>query len=237
MLLCIHVAMSFKPCKRVQKWWKTSTEIPKYFLCSHLSTILDRNHEADLWLSFLSQLSMIVMFMPCINKSLLGKRLANVCSISIDDIHNGVSGIFLALLADFMKKMKWFKKAETKDLVKGLDEFAQKLDVVAIDWCKKRFSIKVSTTMLFLLWSLFRQWLNFLWRHNLISQHHCGMLPYGMLSFSHETYMLSTSNNWNLFLSFVIYLLWGHLWKSMANSRASLAPCLLDMSNTKSLST
>ena len=27
--------------------------------------------------------------------------------------------------------MIWLKKADTKDLVKGLDEFAQKLDVVA----------------------------------------------------------------------------------------------------------
>ena len=27
--------------------------------------------------------------------------------------------------------MVWFKKAETKDLIKGLDDFAQKLDVVA----------------------------------------------------------------------------------------------------------
>ena len=30
-----------------------------------------------------------------------------------------------------MKKMVWFEKTETKDLVKGLDEFTQKLDVIA----------------------------------------------------------------------------------------------------------
>ena len=30
-----------------------------------------------------------------------------------------------------MKEMIWFKKAKTEDLVKGLDKFAQQLDVTA----------------------------------------------------------------------------------------------------------
>ena len=30
-----------------------------------------------------------------------------------------------------MKEMEWLKKAETEDLVKGFDELAQKLEVVA----------------------------------------------------------------------------------------------------------
>ena len=37
---------------------------------------------------------------------------------------------FFAHFPDFMKEMVWFKKAETEDLLKGLDEFSQKLDVV-----------------------------------------------------------------------------------------------------------
>ena len=49
----------------------------------------------------------------------------------VDDVPNGVSGIFLAHFPDFMKAMVWFKKAKIEDLVKGLDEFTQKLNVVA----------------------------------------------------------------------------------------------------------
>ena len=30
-------------------------------------------------------------FMPSMNKSLFGKRLVNVCSVSVDDVPNGVS--------------------------------------------------------------------------------------------------------------------------------------------------
>ena len=60
-----------------------------------------------------------------------GERLASVCSVSVNDVPNGVSGIFLAHFPDLMKGMVWFKKAETEDVVKGLDEFAQRLDVVA----------------------------------------------------------------------------------------------------------
>ena len=68
------------------------------FLCSYLSTVLDRNPEADLRLSCLSQMSMIVMYVPCINKSPIGKRLASICSVSAEDVPSGVSGIFLAHL-------------------------------------------------------------------------------------------------------------------------------------------
>ena len=62
-----------------------------------------------------------------INKSSIGKRLAGVCSVSINNISNVIFGIFTAHLHE----MAWFKKAETEDIVKGLDKFAQKLDVVA----------------------------------------------------------------------------------------------------------
>ena len=57
--------------------------------------------------------------------------LASVCSVSAEDVPNGVSGSFLAHLPDFMKEIIWFKKAETENLVKGLDEFVQKIEVVA----------------------------------------------------------------------------------------------------------
>ena len=75
------------------------------FLCSHLSMVLDRNPEADLRLSCLLQISMIVMFVPCMNKSPTGKRLASICSVSVEDVSYGVSEIFLVHLPDFMKKM------------------------------------------------------------------------------------------------------------------------------------
>ena len=64
--------------------------------------VIDRNPEADLRLSCLLQMSMIVIFMPCMNKS-IGKMLASVCSVSAKDVPNDVSGIFLAHLTDFMK--------------------------------------------------------------------------------------------------------------------------------------
>ena len=102
---------------------KSSEKSPKLFhnilLCIHLPTILDQNLEADLWLSCLLQLSIIVLVVPCINKSLLGKRLASTCSVSIGDVPNSVS-VFLPIS----------QIAKTEDLVKGLDEFAQKIDVV-----------------------------------------------------------------------------------------------------------
>ena len=39
--------------------------------------------------------------------------------------------IFVVHIPDFIKEIVWFKKAETEDLVKGLDKFIQKFDVVA----------------------------------------------------------------------------------------------------------
>ena len=38
---------------------------------------------------------------------------------------------FLTHFSDFMKEMEWLEKAETEDVVKGLDEWAQKLDMIA----------------------------------------------------------------------------------------------------------
>ena len=62
---------------------------------------------------------MIVIFVPCMNKSPIGKRLASVCSVSIDDVPSGISGILLAHLPDFLKEVVCFQKAETEDVVKG----------------------------------------------------------------------------------------------------------------------
>ena len=42
-----------------------------------------------------------------------GKRLANACSVPIDDAPNGVSGKFLTHFLDFMKDvelLKWMKQ-------------------------------------------------------------------------------------------------------------------------------
>ena len=111
-----EVANTQKIIKRMKK-----VTFQNLFLCSHLSTVLDRNPE----------MSMFVIFVPCMNKSPIGRRLASIYSVSAEDVPNGASGIFLANLSDFMKEMVWFKKTETKDLVKGLDELVQKLDVVA----------------------------------------------------------------------------------------------------------
>ena len=57
------------------------------------------------------------------NKSLFGKGLANACSVPVDDVPKGVSGIFLTHFIEFMEEMEWIKKAEPEDLVKGLDFF------------------------------------------------------------------------------------------------------------------
>ena len=92
---------------------------------------MDRNLEADLWLSKLSQMSMVVIFVPCINKSLVGKRLASICSVLVDDAPNGVSGNFYSPFSRFHEGDGIVWKTETEDLLKGLDGFAQKLDVVA----------------------------------------------------------------------------------------------------------
>ena len=79
-----------------------------------LITIWDRNLEHDLQLSCLPQMSTIVIFVPSMKSSLFVKTLASVSSVSVDDVPNGVSGIFLAHLPDFMKEMKWFKKQKWK---------------------------------------------------------------------------------------------------------------------------
>ena len=132
-LCCFAYAM--KGVANTSKDYKKEEKDPEgfqnIFFCSHLSTILDRNLVADPWLSCLSQVSMIVIFVPCMNESPIGKRLASICSVSAEDVPDGVSGTFLAHLPDFMKEMVWFKKAETEDVVKGLDGFVHKLDVVA----------------------------------------------------------------------------------------------------------
>ena len=49
----------------------------------------------------------------------LGKSLASVCSVSVDDVPDGLSGIFLAHFPDFRR------------FNKGHRECAQKLDDVA----------------------------------------------------------------------------------------------------------
>ena len=122
-----EVANTSKDCKKDEKYPEIFQSL---FLCSHLSTVVYRNPEADLRLSCLLQISMIVIFVLCMKKS-YRKRLDSMCNDSVEDVPNDVSGIFLAHLPDFMKEMAWFKKAKTEDLVKVLDEFIQKLDVVA----------------------------------------------------------------------------------------------------------
>ena len=115
--------------KQFESYKKPPEGLQSLFLCSHLSTI-----EIEI-LKLTSvcpvQMSMFLIFLSFRNESLLGKRLASVCSVSVEDVPNGVSGLFLAHFPDFMKEMVQFTKAETEDLMKGLDEFTQKLDVVA----------------------------------------------------------------------------------------------------------
>ena len=67
------------------------------FVCSHLSPILDGYFDADLQLSCLSRISIIVIFVSSMNKSLFGKRLASVCSVSVDNVPNVVSGLILQI--------------------------------------------------------------------------------------------------------------------------------------------
>ena len=40
-------------------------------------------------------------------------------------------GIFLARIPDFLKDIIWFKTAKIEDVVKELDEYSQKPDVIA----------------------------------------------------------------------------------------------------------
>ena len=140
-----------------------------------------------------------------------------------------VHGIFLAHFPDFMKEMVWLKKGWNRRSSAGLRWICQEIWCGScchfnIDWCQRWIWVKATTAILFLLWSLFKQWLDFLWRYKLISQDHCGMLSHRMLSFFHETHMLYNSNNWNLFLNFIIYWLWGHLWILITSSRVSMLP-------------
>ena len=132
------------------------------------------------------------------SKSLIGKRLCSLCSVSINDVPNGVSRIFLAHLPNSFRRWYGLKRL-IDDLVKNLDEFIKKLNEIwcchfHIDWYQRWIQVKATTAKLFWLWSLFRQWLVFLWRHNLISWHHCRMPSHGMLSFNHETCMLYDSD-------------------------------------------
>ena len=60
-----------------------------------------------------------------------GEKASQCCSVSVDDVSNGVSEIFLVHLLDFMNNMVWCKKAKTEDLMKGLDKFVPIRDVVA----------------------------------------------------------------------------------------------------------
>ena len=40
---------------------------------------------------------MIVIVVLCIHKSFLGKRLVNICSVSVYGVPNGVTGFFLPI--------------------------------------------------------------------------------------------------------------------------------------------
>ena len=128
------------------------------FVCSHLTTFLERNLKANLQLFWLLQMSMIMIFVTI---SQFGKRLANACTVPVHDVPNGVCLHFSHVFS-----------------------------------C-----------------------LGFLWQHDIPSQHYCWVLSHGMLFFSYEASMLSTSNNWNLFSNFSIYWLWGDLWKYITSSR------------------
>ena len=75
--------------------------------------------------------TMTVILVPSMNKNLFRKRLANVCSIPVDNVPDGVCGICFTHFPDFMKKMEQFKKAETEGIMKGLDDLVQKLHMIA----------------------------------------------------------------------------------------------------------
>ena len=69
-------------------------QFQQHFACSYFSSIFDRNFETEHQLSCLSQMSMIVIFVPSMNKCLFGKRLAETCSVLVDDVPYGVLRIF-----------------------------------------------------------------------------------------------------------------------------------------------
>ena len=89
------------------------------FTCFRLSLILDGNIQTDLWLPCLSKMSMIVIFMPCSNKSLFGERLATASSV-----------IFLIDFPAFMKEMERLKISETEHVINRLDESVWKIHVI-----------------------------------------------------------------------------------------------------------
>ena len=68
--------------------------------------ILDRILDADLRLSCLSQMSMIVIFVPSMKSSLFGKTLT--------DASNGDSGTVLAHFPNFVKEMERLMKQNLK---------------------------------------------------------------------------------------------------------------------------
>ena len=115
LLLCIHLREVSKHTKDLESSENLLDGLQYLFVSSHFSMILDRNLEAELQLSYLTQMSMIKIFVLSMNKSQFVKRLANVCSVPVDDVLDGVSGIFLAYFPDFMKEMDWLKKAETEE--------------------------------------------------------------------------------------------------------------------------
>ena len=88
-------------------------QFQRQFICAHLSSILDRNLHAELWLSCISQMLMDVIFVPFYEKNLFGKRLASSFNIPIADVPNGVSEIFLIHFPDFVEDMAWLKKADS----------------------------------------------------------------------------------------------------------------------------
>ena len=59
-------------------------------------------------------MSIIVTFVLSTNKTVFRKRLATVCSVPVDDVPEGVSGIFLTHFPDFMKNMELLKKMNQK---------------------------------------------------------------------------------------------------------------------------
>ena len=70
-LCCFAFIMKsvFYHSKEYKKGNKTPEGFQQLIQCSHLSIIQDENLEADLQLSCISQMSMLVIFMPCIDKS------------------------------------------------------------------------------------------------------------------------------------------------------------------------
>ena len=98
--LCCFAFILRKVYKHADDWESfenRSDQFQGHFACSHSSMILDRILEADLRLSYSSQMSMIVIFVPSMNESLFGKRLASICSVCVDDVPNVVTGIFLPI--------------------------------------------------------------------------------------------------------------------------------------------